>query len=398
MKKSVAFVVIFLAVAILVCLGLNGVSATDIGWCANLSSSDTYVLNTSVNSTGTCFNITAANVTLDCNGFTINFTSTAIVSNSSNTTIKNCNLYQVTASTGTAGIYFSAKNSNGTIFNNTISMKSQSGNCIYLLNSSGNNLTGNNLIGTGLYAVGIKIYYTNGTNNLISTNNILITNHDAYGIYLYSGASWNNITENNITTTSYATPGVFISSGNQNNINNNNITTTGSSDSYGIYLSSSTGNNLSSNKVITNGSTNFGFYSLTSTGNILLNNQFNTSSGAILITGSVSSDFNNTIGVDNLAEGLPIWYNYSVSNIMMYQNIDLSSSVGQLVCAWCSNVTYQNVTMGKDGISLFNASNSLINNSKSGSIIITSLSSSPQNNVINLLNITSSGIGAYLKG
>ena len=65
--------------------------------CQNLSAAGTtYTLNQSVSSAGTCFNVTAANVTLDCNGFTITgsnstgFFGIYINSTAANATIKNC--------------------------------------------------------------------------------------------------------------------------------------------------------------------------------------------------------------------------------------------------------------------------------------------------------------------
>ena len=51
---------------------------------------------TNVTSTGTCFNVTAANVTINCNGFTITGNNASsyygITTNAFNTTIKNCNI------------------------------------------------------------------------------------------------------------------------------------------------------------------------------------------------------------------------------------------------------------------------------------------------------------------
>ena len=52
----------------------EGVIYEQISACANLSSQNVvYNLTQSVNSAGTCFNITANNITLSCNGFTINY-------------------------------------------------------------------------------------------------------------------------------------------------------------------------------------------------------------------------------------------------------------------------------------------------------------------------------------
>ena len=76
MKKGVFFAYVILVAALLVCLNsLSGVSATNIDSCRTLSSPDTYTLTQNVSSSGTCMSITSANVILDCNGYTINFSS-----------------------------------------------------------------------------------------------------------------------------------------------------------------------------------------------------------------------------------------------------------------------------------------------------------------------------------
>ena len=43
--------------------------------CGTFSSSGIYTLTTNVSSTGTCFTVTAANVTIDCNGNWITYST-----------------------------------------------------------------------------------------------------------------------------------------------------------------------------------------------------------------------------------------------------------------------------------------------------------------------------------
>ena len=92
--------------------------------CADITSSGIHTISQNVsdyNSTEYCFNITASNVVLDCQGYTIDgtdssqFNLTAInVGDSSNVTVKNCLITDFSY-----GIYYD-NSSEGYIFNNTI--------------------------------------------------------------------------------------------------------------------------------------------------------------------------------------------------------------------------------------------------------------------------------------
>ena len=54
----------------------NGSLVQYIDDCGTLNTTNgVYALTNNVNSTGTCFNISANNVTLDCQGYTINYSS-----------------------------------------------------------------------------------------------------------------------------------------------------------------------------------------------------------------------------------------------------------------------------------------------------------------------------------
>ena len=90
-----------------------------LGCGALTSTGSTYTMNSNLAiSSANCFNITAANIILNCNGYTItgnNVTNTnGIYATSTNTTIENCNI-----SNFSNGIYFNG--ANGTISNTTIS-------------------------------------------------------------------------------------------------------------------------------------------------------------------------------------------------------------------------------------------------------------------------------------
>ncbi|UCD20994.1 MAG: hypothetical protein JSW08_00385 [archaeon] len=143
----------------------------DIDACGTLSSANTiYTLNQSVNSTGTCFNITANNVTLDCAGYWLNITDSgttyAVYSDQNDTTVKNCYIWDVSGDAD--GITFSGVNG-ATIFNNTMNSSSSGADFITITNSDDINVTGN----TGFTSGGSSrtMFYTYSSNNIYLNNN-----------------------------------------------------------------------------------------------------------------------------------------------------------------------------------------------------------------------------------
>jgi hypothetical protein len=167
--------------------------------CSVLSAAGTtYNLSSNATSSGTCFNVTAANITIDCKGYTItgnNATGTfGVYSNSYNTTVKNCIIRNFST-----GIYYIGV-INGTIFNNSIS-----------------------------------------TEHVESGDN-------GKGIYIYASSNYNKIIDTNANATPYGA-GVYISYSSNNTI----INTTGVSNStWGIYLIYSPNNTISNSRGISN--------------------------------------------------------------------------------------------------------------------------------------------------
>ena len=244
-------------------------AAVDLGQCLTLGTvGQTYTLNQSVSSANTCMNVTAANVTLDCNGFTINYSSGTIgygiYSNSTNTTIKNCIINETSTTASAYGIYYlGASASNGTIYNNSVTTLGTSAYGIYLLtNANNNNVTNNNIATSGLTGYGINL---NAANNTLVSSNILTTS--AHGIWLSSASSSNTISGNNITTSYWnGARGIGISSGSNNTASSNNIVTTGYS-SHGIVFSTSPNITISGNNIITNGNYSYGIWLSTNNSN-----------------------------------------------------------------------------------------------------------------------------------
>ncbi len=100
-------------------------SISIIDGCATLGTANTeYTLNQSVNSTGTCFTVTAENVTLDCAGYEMNYSHDGTVgygvyTDQFNTTVKNCIIKEgVSTNANKHGTFFNGA-TNSTYFNNT---------------------------------------------------------------------------------------------------------------------------------------------------------------------------------------------------------------------------------------------------------------------------------------
>lgn len=96
-KMKTKYFTIIICIFLLTCVSAR-VSAIDISNCGILGfAGETYTMtaNASIDET-TCFTITAADVTLDCNGFFIIVNNAlninGVYSNQSNTTVKNCNM------------------------------------------------------------------------------------------------------------------------------------------------------------------------------------------------------------------------------------------------------------------------------------------------------------------
>ena len=209
--------------------------------CKNLSTSgQTYTLTSNVSSQGTCFNITAANITLNCNAYYINYSTDGaantygIYTNQFNTTINNCNIVDGNYSSLNSerqGIYFYGVNS-GTINNNYV--RTNNSQAIYLRNAAEfNNVTDNFVSSISNAGIDIHTSYNNtlinnfaisnssftaGITLYISSDNILINNTgtgETYGIMFAGSSSNNNLLINN-TAISNSDNALWIVNSNNN--------------------------------------------------------------------------------------------------------------------------------------------------------------------------------------
>ena len=248
--------------------------AINISTCSNLNETGAiYYLTADIinSSTSKCINITANNVTLDCQGHLIDGDDSAMYGiyiyrdsqQTTNITIKNC----VVTDWDSANIYL--KYANGNTITNVTSNSSPS-NGIYLYSSSSNTITNittnsNNEKGIHLYSSSSNIF-TNITANYNILDGILLessssniftnitANYNSWaGIYFYSSSS-NTLTDTTASSNSYY--GILFRSSSSNTLTD---TTASSNSHYGIRIYLNSDNNIIANSTISN-NTNAGLY------------------------------------------------------------------------------------------------------------------------------------------
>lgn len=275
--------------------------------CTNVDRS--IILTRNVSSPASCFNITAHNVEIDCAGYTINYSQSPVlgygINNSDgyhNVTVRNCNIF-----------------GNGTNANHGI----------YFNNAKGGVLIGNNVTQHSVLGDAIRLYRTNHTS--ISEGRL----YAYYGsgstggalIGIHASSNWNNVTN---VTLSY--PSIFYPN-------------------HMLYVSDSSDATLRDNVITSDAVNSNGIYLLW-TNATLTGNKVNTSRTTAIVTATTTAQYATTsIDTSNLVEGLPVLYNYSLQNIVI-SNVNWSETYGEIICAYCSNVTYVNLTYGSDGIFL----------------------------------------------
>ena len=267
--------------------------------CAALSTPNLiYNLTDNIQVNGsTCLTVSAANVTIDCKGYSITGNNTpgtyGITTTQRNTTIKNCIVNNFDT-----GIYFSgASASYGFINNSNATTITSSGNGIYIYNEASNNIVsysyGNSTYGTG-------IFLNHLTNNNTVKNSIGISN-TSKGIYISDSTNDTIINSQGYSNSSY---GIHLDQGFGNFIiNSTGTTTTGN----GILITSG-----SSNNTIINSSGNGGLYGNGIYLSGVENNTFINSTGnstyvnGILLSGSDKNNFTNSAGMSISGYGVRI--------------------------------------------------------------------------------------------
>lgn len=302
----------FLIVLPVLLILAGGVNALELNSCQNLTSENTtYVLTQSVNSSATCFTILANNVTIDGNGFTINYSQSVVgyaINNSGGynyTKVKDLKIFQGGPNASAYGIYASGMY-NGEVTNNTITTFGTSGRGVYFTRSVSNNISGNNITTSADHGYGIYLESYSNSNTVYGNTITTSGGTSGKGIYLYSSSSLNNISGNailtsgasgsygidassasdsntffgnTITTSNSGAHSIYLNS-NLNSLYSNTITTSNSG-AYGIFFSAGGSHTISSNTITTGGAGSHGIYTeLSSSSNTIFNNTIITLGGS----------------------------------------------------------------------------------------------------------------------
>jgi PGF-pre-PGF domain-containing protein len=270
--------------------GFSNYSTSDLAPVSNCGIiNESSILVDDVVSSGTCFNVTASNIEINCDGYQVNYSSGYgfNITGRTNVTVRNCSLIDVAGGsysfllqdsddcvitnnsmidfTGTIGIV--NRDSDGTeISDNIISFDMLSDPAVLINDSVGVTLTANSIAG-GLYPVrlegvntsfvtdntfsGIMVYavfMTLSNGNDVSNNQIDASGLGGKGVWLDDSDS-NTVGTNTITTNGLGAPGVEVDGSDDNTVEDNNITLE-ATESPGVQLSDANRNTVEDNKII----------------------------------------------------------------------------------------------------------------------------------------------------
>ncbi len=280
----------------LLAIASNPLAAANIGACGNLTTAgENYTLTSNVSiASSICFRVQAANVTLDCNGFSIiggNATGNyGVYTNQNNTTIKNCIIGNIST-----GIYLNrtinATISNVTAISTSSKANDENGNGIYMQYANFSVISGVNV--SSAVSAGIRIIATS-CNNTISSSSIYAGTDVA--IYFDSASNNNTLSGSTVSASSSGMAlGMALSSRN-NFIDSTFSSATGNP----VRLFASSNNNVFVNNTLisTGGAANLLFLDATggaSTGNYFALNNFTATSGYYIRDTSGSNIFNYSV-------------------------------------------------------------------------------------------------------
>ncbi|MCK5062575.1 MAG: hypothetical protein KAR23_01480, partial [Candidatus Aenigmarchaeota archaeon] len=288
--------------------------------CGTLDTADkVYTLISNVSSDGTCFTIGANNITLDGNGYTINYSQTS-AGNAINDaggyddlTIKDCEIFQGGNSANSNAIHI-VNSDYAIIYNNTIETNDDSATDtkrgVYLDNSDYANISKNTInTYSDLYTEGIYAtfsYNLSITNNTITTedefspaiylsgsntansgtyigNNVLSSeNYVSHTLHLYY-YSYATVYDNNMTISgSGETSALSIFHGRYNNISKNILTSMGGNSAYGLIFDNAKENTVVDTVIDANGEDDVLVKGSNDFTNYLINSTFNQSKAGFL--------------------------------------------------------------------------------------------------------------------
>ena len=196
------------------------------------------------------------------------------------------------------------------------------------------------------------IVLQNSSNNTLIGNNV--STNSLVGLFLKDSCDNNTLSKN--TANANNATGILIGESRYNRLTNNTVSNNGN---YGIWLRRSSYNTLRSNSM----NNNFFF-------NIALKDSL------------TLEEWNNTIDDSNTANGLPVYYFYNQSNLVIDNYV--TNKIG---IVGCTNVTVRNISFSQgDPLAIVFTNDSLIenctvmNNNASGFVLLYSHNNSLANN------------------
>ena len=221
MKKIILLVIL----GILLIISIPNAQAIDISNCTTLDTPNSiYYLTGAAENHTTCMLVSANNVTLDCQGHTLNHSLQGILgvghgvySNQNLTTVRNCVILEgEPGGTGKDGIHFLNVN-NGTIFNNTITTLELNCRGIYLQSSYDINVSNNNVTQIALPgSTTVGIFIWSSSNNSFLGDKVTNRRPDFYGVEFYGDSTNNSFSGISIDTNSSGAYPFNIYIGNHN--------------------------------------------------------------------------------------------------------------------------------------------------------------------------------------
>jgi len=355
--------------------------------CGTISASGSYALNTSVNSSGTCFTITADDIDLDCDRFNISFgadgSSTSAVSATSrdNITVRNCNMRDVNSS-GASDVVALSNVDNSFFINNTLFPNgSENSNGFDLQSNSDNNAFTNNTVNSG-GSVGFGFFIGSGINGTYTNNTVTGASKDGFSVRTDNNTFTGNLVSNNTAD------GFDVVAGADNNVFNSNdaidntingLETQSSNNSLDQNFADSNGqngivldgsDNNATNNLLTFNNQNLVY---SGSGGIVSNNVLaNSSATGFSISGDDGTITNNTVANST---GIGLLPSGAVNNLFRDNVIRDGAGTGVDIRTNANNNTFINNTVrnnaGSGGMILRGtANNTFINNTISSGATI----------------------------
>jgi hypothetical protein len=279
---------------------LNVETGSTVTSCRELNLANTiYLLQNNVSSSGTCFNVTVDNVTLDCQGYKINYSSEVAgsgvyVENYNLTQVKNCEVDKTNYSCERSPAIYFINSNNGTIQYNIITTGSLNSDGVRLINSSNDNVTNNLISVSGLDINGIGSVDSN--NIIVEYNNITSSDSTNIGISPQTG-SVSSLVGNKIDMINGGLAIDFYKF-TDTNITSNYIIISGSNNSWGIRFRNSSNNILMDNVINSSATSIYGLYLNNSDNTTVINNNIqinNSNENAIYLGNSNNNAIQDSI-------------------------------------------------------------------------------------------------------